>query len=458
MPELLTGTVTFLFTDVERSTERLVRAPEAYARSLDEHRRILRAIVAERGGREVDCRGEEFFFAFARANDAVAAAIAAQSLFAGLASPTSEGLAVRMGIHTGQPTVRDDGYLGLDVHRAARICSLARGGQVLISRTTRELLVAARESSVSMRDLGSLPLKGFPEPEEVFQVEAAGLRSRFPAPRSGQRTAESSSAGRERELAAAALRALGVHRSLGHVRRAFKPRVEQRGLADLGWEVRARLTAAPEPLRGQLAELGGELFAASRSVVAVDRYLSDVDRKRLTRLLAEDTELGLLSKRAAAAAEATAGRLRLVNALSEARQSSEQGLDEIGSAIQQICAQVEAGAHGEAAALVAKARRSVRALASDLDGALAAARAAVKAEGQLRRTRHRGIFRRGEHYVVPYFDEVGLEHEKEFKTIAMARAFRDARREDEKRKVDFPGGPAPHDSAYHKSVSSNPPT
>jgi class 3 adenylate cyclase len=174
MPDLLTGTVTFLFTDVEGSTEQLVEAPAAYARSLDEHRSILRAVVSERGGRVVDCRGEEFFFAFPRANDAVAAAIAAQSLLAALESGTTRSLAVRMGIHT--------------VHRAARICSLAQGGQVLISRTTRELLVAARESGISIHALGGFSLKGFPEPEEVFQVEAAGLRFAVPSPFSGRRS------------------------------------------------------------------------------------------------------------------------------------------------------------------------------------------------------------------------------------------------------------------------------
>ena len=452
MPDLLTGTVTFLFTDVEGSTKQLVERPATYVRSLDEHRRILRAVVAERGGREVDCRGEEFFFAFPRANDAVGAAIAAQALLGAMESTTAGGVSVRMGVHTGQPTVRDRGYLGLDVHRAARICSLAHGGQVLVSRTTRELLLAARESGISMRGLGSFRLKGFPDPEEVFQVEAAGLRSQFPTLRGEDRgDGGSASAGRERELAAAALSALGRPGSLAHLRRRFRaPRARQRGLADLGWDLRARLPVAPEPLRGRLAELGGDLFAASRSVVAADRYLARVDRKRLTRRLAQDTELGVLSKRAAAEAEATAGRLRLVNALGAVRDSAEQRVDTIGSAVERVCSHVEAGEHEEAGELVEDTARSVRALASDLDQALDAARDAVKADGRLRRTRHRGVFRRGEHFVVPYFDEVGLEQEKEFDSLAAARSFRNARREDESGKVDFPGGQAPHDSVYRK--------
>lgn len=455
MPDLLTGTVTFLFTDVEGSTEHLVEAPAAYARSLDEQRRILRAVVAERGGREVDCRGEEFFFAFDRATDAVGAAIAAQSLFGAAESTTTGRLSVRMGIHTGQPIVRDRGYLGLDVHRAARICSLAHGGQVLVSRTTRELLVAARESGLSMRELGRVRLKGFPEPEELFQVEAGGLQSQFPPPRSD---GPSSTAGRERELAAAALNAIGRNRPLLDLRRRLgQPRARKWGLADLGWEVRARLPAATEPLRGGLAELGGDLFAASRSLVAVDRYLCEVDERELTRRLAEDTELGVLSKRAAADAEVTARRLALVNALGGIRDSAEQRLGAVASAVQQICAHVEAGRHEEAGELVDSTGRDVRALASDLDAALGAARSAVKAGGRRRRTRRRGIFRRGDRYVVPYYDEVGLEHEKELDTLAAAREFREARREAESRKVAFPGGHAPHDAPYRKSLSDNPP-
>jgi class 3 adenylate cyclase len=426
--DLLTGTVTFLFTDVERSTELLGRSPQDYARTLNEHRGILRAEVAERGGREVDSRGEEFFFAFARANDAVAAAVAAQSRLGRLEWPAHEAMAVRMGIHTGEPTVNDAGYLGLDVHRAARICSLAHGGQVLISRTTRDLLVLGGPAGIAVREVGRYRLKGFAEPDEVFQVDAAGLRWEFPAPRNAE-SAESSSAGRERELAAAALKALRPTR--------LRPRrVAGGGLADLGWEVRAQLPAAPEPLRSELAELGGKLFAASRSVVAVDRYLAGVDRKSLTRRLAEETELGVLSKRAATEAEATAGRIQLVDALGGARSSAEQRIEAVRSAVRRICIGVQAGAHQEMSELVESARRNLRALVGELDPALEVARAAVQATGRLRRTPRRGIYRRGDRYVVPYIDEVGIEHENQFETMAAARAFRDVRRMDEQGTAD----------------------
>jgi class 3 adenylate cyclase len=459
MPELLTGTVTFLFTDVEGSTEVLHRGPDTYAQALDAYRRVLREAAAVAGGAEVDCRGEEFFFAFPRASDAVAAATAAQLSLTEHSWPEEGRLAVRMGIHTGEPMIHDQGYLGLDVHRAARICSLAHGGQVLVSRTTRDLLAGRRPPDVALRELGSHPLKGFSEAEELFQLVLVGLPSDFPPPRtSDAATAEPASSGRERELAAAVLRALAPHRPLAQLLGALAARrTASRGLADLGWEVRARLPHCPEPLRGELAELGGELFSGSRSLVTVDRYLAGIDRKRIARRLAEHAELGVLSKRAAAEADATARRMALLDGLTAERRRADARIGSIGVAVERICAHVDAGSAAYERSALSDVRRDVRVLTSDLDRSLEAASAAVKAAGRLRRTRRRGIYRRAERYVVPYFDEVGLEHEQEFDKLAAARAFRDARLEDEKRKIDFPGGPAPHDSAYHKSVGGGPP-
>lgn len=459
MRELLTGTVTFLFTDVEGSTERLAQGPDVYARSLDDHRRLLREAVADADGREIDCRGEEFFFAFARARDAVAAAAAAQSRLAEHEWPPDGRLAVRMGIHTGEPTVHDDGYLGLDVHRAARICALAHGGQVLISRTTGDLLAGAPLTGVAVRALGSYRLKGFSLPDEVFQLEVGGLQKQFPPLRIDAADQDvSASAGRERQLAAAATRTTRPIRSLRQlVQRLSERRTAPRGLADLGWDVRARLPAAPTTLRPKLAELGGDLFTASRSVVAVDRYLAGVDRRRLARRLAEHAELGVLSKRAAGEADATARQIALVDHLTAERGRADERIESIGVAVERLCTHIDSGSHADDRTALADVRREVRALTSELDRTLEAARAAVKAEGPLRRTRHRGIYRRAEHYVVPYFDEVGLEREQDFDTLAGARGFRDARRDDQRGKVDFPGAPAPHDSAYHKSLGENPP-
>src|SRR5580693_5615025 len=143
-PELPTGTVTFLFTDVEGSTRLLHEfGPERYAEALGEHRRILREAVSAHGGVEVDTQGDAFFIAFPTP---VGAAAAAQVALERL----SEGaIRVRMGLHTGVPTATGEGYVGLDVHRGARIAALAHGGQILVSPTTAALL-----DSEPLRDLG----------------------------------------------------------------------------------------------------------------------------------------------------------------------------------------------------------------------------------------------------------------------------------------------------------------
>jgi class 3 adenylate cyclase len=122
---LPTGTVTFLFTDVEGSTRLLQQLGDAYAGALAEHRRVLREAFATHSGVEVDTQGDAFFVAFAKASDALAAATEARD---GLRSGP---IRVRMGVHTGRPLLADEGYVGIDVHRAARIMSAGHGGQVL---------------------------------------------------------------------------------------------------------------------------------------------------------------------------------------------------------------------------------------------------------------------------------------------------------------------------------------
>ena len=194
MTRLPTGTVTFLFTDIEGSTKLLRDLGDHYAKVLADHRSALRAAFAQHGGVEVDTQGDAFFVAFARPSDAVAAAASAQRSLE--ASPVR----VRMGIHTGQPTCTDEGYVGIDVHRAARICAAGHGGQVLVSRATRVLLEPANE----LRDLGEHRLKDLAEPEWLFQLILADRTEQFPPLRSLSNTnlpAEASSLiGRQREL------------------------------------------------------------------------------------------------------------------------------------------------------------------------------------------------------------------------------------------------------------------
>ena len=168
MAELPAGTVTFLFTDVERSTQLLAQVgPEEYGAVLEEHRRRLREAFG--AGHEVDTQGDSLFYAFARADDAVTAAAAGQRALDGLP------LRVRMGIHTGQPSLVGDGYVGLDVHRAARICAAAHGGQVVLSQTTRDL------DDDEARDLGEHRLKDLTQPQRLFQLVGDGPRVAVPA-------------------------------------------------------------------------------------------------------------------------------------------------------------------------------------------------------------------------------------------------------------------------------------
>jgi len=180
MAELPSGTVTFVFTDIEGSTRMLHELRERYSDVLAGHARILRAAFEGHGGREIDTQGDSFFVAFRTAKDALAAAVEAQRNLA--TEPFLEGArpAVRMGVHTGEPSVADERYVGLAVHRAARICSAAHGGQILLSGTTRDLVADELPPGASLRDLGEHKLKDFERPERVFQVFVEGLRADFP--------------------------------------------------------------------------------------------------------------------------------------------------------------------------------------------------------------------------------------------------------------------------------------
>lgn len=181
MAELPSGTVTFLFTDIEGSTRLLKRLGERYKDVLADQRRILRDVVEARGGREVDTQGDSFFFAFARANAALAAAVDAQRALAHHNWPEGVEVRVRMGLHTGEPAVGDDRYVGLGVHRAARVGAVAHGGQVLLSSATREL-VEEEAGGVVVRELGTYRLKDIDRPERLFQLEIEGLPTDFPPP------------------------------------------------------------------------------------------------------------------------------------------------------------------------------------------------------------------------------------------------------------------------------------
>ena len=155
--------VTLLFTDIEGSTRLVQQLGDEYPAALEEHRRAVRAAAAAEGGEEVDCRGDEFSLAFADPRDAVATALAIQRAHEG-------AVRVRIGIHTGDPVRVDGGYVGIDVHRAARICTAGHGGQTLLSDAARQALGTDEQ----LRDLGEHRLRGLDRPERIYQLDVSG--------------------------------------------------------------------------------------------------------------------------------------------------------------------------------------------------------------------------------------------------------------------------------------------
>ena len=169
MSALPGGTVTFLFSDIEGSTRLLQELGDEYAQIVDDHRRIMRGAMDGHGGIEIDTQGDAFFFSFTRAKDAADAAVDAQRALTAHEWPGGALVRVRMGLHTGEPQVGEHGYLGIDVVRAARICSAGHGGQILLSETTRALLGNALPQGVSVLDLGQQNLKDI-QHERIFQL------------------------------------------------------------------------------------------------------------------------------------------------------------------------------------------------------------------------------------------------------------------------------------------------
>jgi class 3 adenylate cyclase len=178
MAALPGGTVTFLFTDIEGSTRLLQELGDAYGDVVRDHRQLLRENLGDKGGTEVDTQGDAFFYSFTRAKDAVAGAVAAQRALAAHTWPENAKVRVRMGLHTGEPSVGEEGYLGLDVVRAARICSAGHGGQILLSETTRALVGNDVPEGASVVDLGRQNLKDV-QHERIYQLAIDGHQS-FP--------------------------------------------------------------------------------------------------------------------------------------------------------------------------------------------------------------------------------------------------------------------------------------
>src|SRR5712691_1651631 len=180
--------VTLVMTDIESSTVLLRRLGDRYGDFLNEVRAILREAVLRGSGREIDARADEFFAVFEGAGAAIEAAVAIQRELGSRAWTHGLEVRVRVGIHSGEPTLTDVGYIGLPVHTAARVCSAAHGGQIVVSAATRVAIGTAAPSGIRFRSLGRHRLAGLPEAETLFQLQARGLRVDFPKPRVGRRS------------------------------------------------------------------------------------------------------------------------------------------------------------------------------------------------------------------------------------------------------------------------------
>src|SRR3954469_68307 len=174
------GTVTFVFTDIEGSTRLVQHFKDRWPEVRSQHRRIVRAAFEAHGGDEVDTQGDSFFYVFGRARDAALAAAEATRGLAAHEWPEGGEVRIRIGMHTGEPVVSEEGYHGVGVHRAARIMSAGHGGRVLVSEATAAVLRDEEVEGVNARDLGVHRLKDLDRPEHVYQLVADGLDPSFP--------------------------------------------------------------------------------------------------------------------------------------------------------------------------------------------------------------------------------------------------------------------------------------
>jgi class 3 adenylate cyclase len=174
------GAVTFLMTDIEGSTTLLADLGDRYGALLADVRRLIRAQVRRAGGHEVEVHADDFLAAFVRAPAALDAAMAIQRRTRDKSWPEGRQVRVRIGIHRGHPTLTETGYIGLSVHAVARVCQAAHGGQILVSRSAHEAMVDPLPAGITFRDLGQHRLRGFPRPDNLYQVEAPDHSTDFP--------------------------------------------------------------------------------------------------------------------------------------------------------------------------------------------------------------------------------------------------------------------------------------
>ena len=257
MRQLPTGTVTLLFSDIEGSTALLRRLGDRYGEALFAQRALMRAAVSGSRGLEMGTEGDSFYVVFASAGDAVRCCLAGQRALTGHDWPGGVAVRVRMGLHSGEPAFQQEHYVGMDVHRAARIAAAAHGGQVVLSEATRQLAGSQLAGEVSVRDLGWHRLKDIEAPERIYQLVAPGLPEEFPPLKS---------LGAQSRLPVPLTRLVGRERDLGQVCAALTgPGVRLVTLTGTGGVGKTRLALAAAASLGQEFP-HGVFFAALAAV------------------------------------------------------------------------------------------------------------------------------------------------------------------------------------------------
>jgi class 3 adenylate cyclase len=385
---LPTGVVTFVFTDIEGSTRLIRTQPDFYTGLLERHREILR--TAFHDGVEFGAAGDALYYAFDQPDAAIAAAVDGQRALAREHWRNVVGLKVRMGVSTGSVGLLGDDYVGLEIHRVARICAAAHGGQVVVSQSVKNLV---REST-QLVDLGDYSLAGLTQPERLYQLIAEGLATEFPPLR----------------VKPVASRRIG---------RLHHPRQQAISLDAAVRQLRTALPEVAPDLRTSFTDLAARLFTAARAAEYATTFLARVDRDGLAKRLRQQRETAVYSEKAGAAAAKTERQIESVATV--AKHST--ALQESGVDVPELVTDPTS----ISARRIHDVEERVAGAMSALDEAII--RAVMLVDPlcyKLQRTRHRGVYRDGADYVVPYVNHLGLDSLRSFSSARDARDFREA--------------------------------
>ncbi len=379
-----------------------------------EHRKLLRAAFAGAGGEEVETRGDSFLAAFHSAHAAVDAAVAVQHALAEHTWPEGVEARVRIGVHTGEPRLSSEGYVGLDVHRAARIGEVANGGQVLVSESTRTLI----GDDVALRDLGEYRLAGLESPERLYQVVAPGLASDF-----------------------------GPLRAQPPQRRRRDRRRAPHDVMQVGWHVHDLRRVAPAALTRPVETLAGKVLAAARLVADADRTLAAIDRDELARRVADHQARASVAPPVAQAAAELAAQLAALDRLPERRRAVADHVSRLAEQLESLELRLRGAPRVGAAPALLEELDDLSNDLIDRSRLLAETQAAAPPAprvpiGKLHRTRRRGIFRVGRAYVVLEADEHGAKYPKVVSSLAEAIEAREISRAARRRAGDPRNRPA----------------